>query len=93
MMAETMEIDDLEDKPPAPLAAEPPVLAGGTMVAAAGHKTQKFPAMLPMQHPYEEDEFFVRDCYETLYDEVIEELFTKGKHCVTITGAPGTASS
>ncbi|EGZ19100.1 hypothetical protein PHYSODRAFT_496946 [Phytophthora sojae] len=63
------------------------------MVAAAGHKTQKFPAMLPMQHPYEEDEFFVRDCYETLYDEVIEELFTKGKHCVTITGAPGNGKS
>ncbi|KAE9350778.1 hypothetical protein PR003_g5209 [Phytophthora rubi] len=87
-----MEVKELEEKPAAQLATDLSVPAGGIKMVAPG-ETQRFPAFLPMQHPYEREKFFVRECYPIYYDLIMDKLYTKDKRCVVITGAPGTGKS
>ncbi|KAI9989914.1 hypothetical protein PInf_020209 [Phytophthora infestans] len=55
---------------------------------AAFGLTEEFPPDLPMQYPYEMSKFYVRKCYQRYYDLVLQELFTRDKRCVTVTGSP-----
>ncbi|KAF4138559.1 hypothetical protein GN958_ATG12301 [Phytophthora infestans] len=60
---------------------------------AAFGLTEEFPPDLPMQYSYETSRFYVRKCYQRYYDLVLQELFTRDKRCVTVTGSPGTGKS